>query len=105
MLADHDLIIPSRGSRLQEITDWFAPLNITPRIRAKIANATTAYELCQKNVGVAIYPAAAGDLIRDEKVMIKEITKPGHKATYVLIYPDNHPLSPVADKFVEHIRS
>ncbi len=103
MLADHDLIIPSRGSRLQEITDWFAPLNITPKIRAKIANATTAYELCQKNVGVAIYPAAAGDLIRDEKVMIKEITKPGHKATYVLIYPDNYPLSPVADKFVEHI--
>ena len=102
-LADYKLIIPSRGSRLQEISDWFAPLKITPKIRAKIANATTAYELCQKNVGVAIYPAAAADLIHDENVLIREITNPEKKAAYVLIYPDNHPLSPAADKFVEHI--
>ncbi len=103
-LADHDLIIPSRGSRLQEISDWFAPLGITPKIKARIANATIAYELCEKNVGVAIYPAAAGDLINDEKVCIREITKPGHKAAYVLIYPDARPLSPVADRFIGHIR-
>ncbi|MCR5673350.1 MAG: LysR family transcriptional regulator [Lachnospiraceae bacterium] len=104
MLADHDLIIPSRGSRLQEISDWFAPLSITPKIRARISNATIAYELCEQNVGVAIYPAAAADLIHGNRVMIKEITDPSHMASYVLIYPDNHPLSPVAEKFVEHIR-
>ena len=103
MLADHDLIIPSRGSRLQEISDWFAPLGITPRIRARISNATTAYELCDKNVGVAIYPAAAGDLIHDDNVLIRRITEPEHKTTYILIYSDTHPLSPVADKFIEHI--
>ena len=66
LLADHDLIIPSRGSRLQEISDWFSPLGITPKIRARISNATTVYELCVQNVGVAIYPAAAGDLIHDD---------------------------------------
>ena len=104
MLADHDLIIPSRGSRLQEISDWFAPQGITPKIRARISNATIAYELCEQNVGVAIYPAAAADIINDEKVCIREITRPVHKAEYVLIYPDNHPLSPVADKFIESIR-
>ena len=104
-LADHDLIIPSRGSRLQEISDWFAPLSITPKIKARISNATIAYELCEKNVGVAIYPAAAGDLINDEKVLIREIVKPVHKASYVLIYPDDQPVSPVADRFIEHIRS
>ena len=104
MLADHDLIIPSRGSRLQEISDWFAPLSITPRIRARISNATIAYELCEQNVGVAIYPAAAADLIHGNRVMIKQITDPTHMASYVLIYPDNHPLSPVAEKFVGHIR-
>ncbi len=102
-LAEHELIIPSRGSRLQEISDWFAPLEITPRIIARIANATSAYELCEQNVGVAIYPAAAGDLIHDGKVLIKRITDPGFKTTYVLIYPDSHPLSPVADRFIEHI--
>ena len=104
-LADHDLIIPSRGSRLQEISDWFAPLGITPRVRARISNATIAYELCKQNVGVAIYPAAAGDLIHGENVLIKKITKPEHMASYVLIYPDNHPISPVADKFIEFARS
>lgn len=103
-LADHGLIIPSRGSRLQEISDWFAPLSITPKIKARISNATIAYELCEKNVGIAIYPAAAGDLINDEKVCIRELVRPGHTASYVLIYPDSHPLSPVADRFVSHIR-
>ncbi|MCR5301583.1 MAG: LysR family transcriptional regulator [Lachnospiraceae bacterium] len=105
MLKDHDLIIPSRGSRLQEINDWFAPAGITPRIKARISNATIAYELCQQNVGVAIYPAGAGDLIRGENVLIKKITHPEHTASYVLIYSDEHPLSPVADKFIEYIRS
>ncbi len=103
-LAEHDLIIPSRGSRLQEISDWFAPLGITPKIKARIANATSAYELCEQNVGVAIYPAAAGDLIHDGNVLIRKITEPEFKTTYVLIYPDNHPLSSVADRFVEHIK-
>lgn len=103
MLADHDLIIPSRGSRLQEISDWFAPLGITPKIKAKIANATSAYELCEQNVGVAIYPAAVGDLIRGDSMMIREITKPKHTTTYVLIYPENRPLAPVAEKYIEHI--
>lgn len=103
-LAEHDLIIPSRGSRLQEINDWFAPLGITPKVRARIANATSAYELCEQNVGVAIYPAAVGDLIHGDRVHIRRITKPSHTTTYVLIYPDNHPLSPVAEKYIEHIR-
>ncbi len=103
MLAGHDLIIPSRGSRLQEISDWFAPLDITPRFRARISNATIAYELCEQNVGVAIYPAAAADLIHGEKVLIRKITDPVHMAGYVLIYSDEHPLSPVADKFIEFI--
>ena len=102
-LAEHDLIIPSRGSRLQEISDWFAPLGITPKIRARISNATTAYELCAQNVGVAIYPAAAGDLIHGSDVMIRKITNPAFTASYILIYSDTHPLSPVADKFIEHI--
>ena len=103
LLAEHELIIPSRGSRLQEISDWFSPLGITPRIRAKISNATTVYELCVQNVGVAIYPAAAGDLIHDDSVMIRKITDPEFMTTYILIYSDAHPLSPVADKFIEHV--
>ncbi|MCR5474458.1 MAG: LysR family transcriptional regulator [Lachnospiraceae bacterium] len=103
-LSDHDLIIPSRGSRLQEISDWFAPIGITPKIKARISNATIAYELCEQNVGVAIYPAAAGDLIHGDKVLIRKITNPVHMAGYVLIYPDNRPLSPVADRFTDFVK-
>ncbi len=102
-LAGYDLIIPSRSSRLQEINDWFAPLDITPVIKARISNAVTAYELCRQNVGVAIYPAAAGDLINDGKVMIRRIADPDPMASYILIYSDEHPLSPVAEKFIEHV--
>ncbi len=104
MLEGYDLLIPSKGSRLREINDWFAPLGITPNIRARISNATTAYELCVQNVGVAIYPAAAADLIRGGKVHIRQLTSPKHMATYVLIYPEDHPMSPVADKFIEFIK-
>lgn len=104
-LAEYDLIIPSRVSRLQEIRDWFAPLDIAPRIRARIASATTAYELCAQNVGVAIYPAAVGDLIHGSDVMIRRITDPKVSASYILIYSVAHPLSPVADKFIDHIMS
>ena len=52
---------------------------------------------------MAIYPAAAGDLINGDKVMIRKITNPEFMTTYVLIYSDAHPLSPVADKFIEHV--
>ncbi len=102
MLEGHNLIIPSKGSRLQEISDWFEPLGITPQIRARISNAVTAYELCEQNVGVAIYPAAAADLIQGEKVLIRQISAPKHMAVYVLVYPDDHPLSPVAERFIKY---
>jgi hypothetical protein len=35
--------------------------------------------------------------------MIRKITSPEFMTTYVLIYSDAHPLSPVADKFIEHV--
>lgn len=103
-IAGYDLIIPSRGSRLQEIEDWFAPTGVTPSIRARIANATSAYELCEKNVGVAIYPEAVADLVHDDSVLIKEISHPKRMTTYVLIYPEDHLPSPAAGRYVEHIR-
>lgn len=103
-LADYDLIIPSRDSRLREINDWFMPTGKTPKIRARIAHVLNAYELCLQNVGVAIFPAAAADLIKDDSVMIRTIVNPCFTASYVFIYSDEHILSPVATKFVEFIQ-
>lgn len=102
MLADFDLIIPSRDSRLREINDWFAPAGKRPRIRARIAHVINAYELCMQNLGVAIFPAAASDFA-PEGVIIKTITDPSVMAKYVCIYSAEHSMSPVARKFVEFI--
>ena len=104
-LVGHNLIIPSRESRLREISDWFGANSETPHVVARIANVVTAYELCKEGLGVAIYPAAAGDIVTDtENIQIKKISDKGIRASYVLIYSDEHPMNAVAQKFVEHIR-
>ena len=104
-LADYNLIIPSRESRLQEINDWFAPFGKTPTIRARIAHVLNAYELSANNVGVVIFPAAAADIVSDENVRIKTIVDPSFMASYLLIYSNEHALSPVAAKFVEFLHN
>ena len=103
-LAGCDLIIPSRESRLREISDWLGDGAPTVRVRARIANVITAYELCRQGLGVAIYPAAAADIVTDrESVRIRTIKDKGIRASYVLIYSDAHPLPIAARKFVEYI--
>ena len=104
-LAGYDLIIPSRESRLREISDWFGANSERPHVVARIANVVTAYELCKEGLGVAIYPAAAGDIVTDTgNVRIKTISDKGIRASYVLIYSDEHPLNAITAKFIEHIR-
>ena len=104
-LADQELIIPSRESRLQEIRDWFGPGSWNPRIRARIANVVTAYELCKEGLGVAIYPAAFADIVSESAdICIKPISDKRIQASYVLIYSDEHPLRGLAQRFVDHIR-
>lgn len=101
-----DLIIPSRDSRLREISDWMKPYGISPNIKARIANVLTAYELCKAGVGIAIYPAAAADIVADtDNVCIRTISDKGINASYVLIYSDEHPLHNVAQRFVDYILS
>ena len=74
------------------------------RLRGLRLQSASAYELCEKNVGVAIYPEAVADLVHDDSVLIKEISHPKRMTTYVLIYPEDHLPSPAAGRYVEHIR-
>ena len=104
-LANHDLLIPSKGSRLREINDWFAPYGKSASVRAKIANVVNVYELVRNNVGVAIFPAATADIVNDKHVQIRKIVEPEFTAKYVLVYSAEHPLSPVAEKFMEYVRN
>lgn len=103
-LAGCDLIIPSKDSRLREISDWLGKIAAKPHVVARIANVITAYELCRQGIGVAIYPAAVGDIVTDHSsVRIKEIRDRDIAASYVLIYSDEHPLHTLAQRFVDHI--
>ena len=66
----------------------------------------TAYALCRNGVGIAIYPAAAADIVKDrDSVRIRTISDPGIRASYVLIYSSEHPLHTLARRFVDHILS
>jgi DNA-binding transcriptional LysR family regulator len=103
-LAGYELIIPSRESRLREMRDWLGDAASSINVKARIANVVTAYELCKEGLGVAIYPAAVQDIVTDRSnVLIKTIADKRIRASYVLIYSDEHPLHTVAQRFTEHI--
>lgn len=103
-LAPYDLIIPSRQSRLQEITDWFRQSGTEPRIRCRIAHILNACELTRQGLGIAIYPAAAADVASQEDICIKKLTEPAVTASYVLIWNQNHQLSQVAEEFLKYVK-
>lgn len=103
-LAPYDLIIPSRHSRLQELRSWFSQSGIEPNVRCRIAHTLSAYELTAQGVGVAIYPASAGDLVSGGGVCIKRLRHPTVVASYVLIWSRERPLTRLAGKFLDHIR-
>jgi len=84
-LADSELIIPSKQSRLQEITGWFSAINKKPRVVCRLAHMLDAYELAANNVGIAIYPAAADRYCDRTKVVIKKIVEPEVTASYYIV--------------------
>ena len=104
-LSGCDLLIPSRSSRLREISDWIGKDAGEPHVVARFANVVTAYELCRRGLGVAIYPEAVKDIVtNDDSVRIRTISDKGIRASYALVYSDEHPMSNIALKFVEYVR-
>ncbi len=102
-LAPYDLIIPSRKSRLQEISGWFEPFGKEPIVRCRNAHMMNAYELTEQGLGIAIYPAAAGKLPEKRNICIKKIKNPAVMASYVLIWNKNRQLPLVAQKFLAYV--
>lgn len=103
-LSGYDLIIPSRQSRLQEISGWFRTVGVTPTIRCRIAHMLNAYELTEQGVGIAIYPASASDIAGSGAVCIKKLTQPSVTASYVLIWNRERQLSHAAQEFISFIK-
>ena len=104
-LAPYELIIPSRHSRLQEITDWFADKTISPKVVCRVAHMLNAYELTEQNVGIAIYPASAGMYANNKKVVIRTLKNPSVTASYYLTKLTDKELTHVATEFWNFVES
>ena len=102
-LADRDLIIPSRESRLTEIKNWFPDKNIDLHISCRVAHMLNAYELARQGVGIAIYPASDSHFSGDSDVTIKKLVDPAVTASYILVWNRRHHLSHAAESFLRSI--
>lgn len=103
-LAPYDLIVPSRQSRVQEITRWFEGTGELPTIRCQIAHMVNARELTKQGVGIALYPASAGEIAGKDNICIKQLVNPSVIASYVLIWNKNRQLPHVAQEFLAYVK-
>lgn len=102
-IADYDLIIPSRESRLAEIGSWFEGTNKNPKVICKVAHVLSAYELTRQGIGVAIFPASSKNIIKNDDVVIKEFTDPAPGVSYILVWNKHRTLSHAAQEFINYI--
>lgn len=103
-VTQYDLIIPSRESRLQEISGWSNSPEKPLRVRCRIAHMLNAYELTRQNVGITLYPASA-NIGTDSSVCIKKLVNPQVMVSYVLIWDKNRQLSHAAAEFLKYVQS
>jgi len=103
-IADYELIIPSRESRLAEIGDWFKGTNKAPKVRCRVANIISAYELTIQGLGITIFPGSARNIIDPETVVIKEFKEPAPTASYILVWNKYKTLSHAAREFIEYVK-
>lgn len=102
-LADRDLIIPSRESRLEEIRSWFPGRPPKLSIRARVAHMLNAYELARQGVGISIYPASDNHFSGDPDVVIKKLEHPDVSVRYTLVWDDSRPLAHAAEQFIRSV--
>ncbi|MCR4807944.1 MAG: LysR family transcriptional regulator [Lachnospiraceae bacterium] len=97
-LNGYELLIPSRSSRLKEIEDWFAPLNIEPKVKCRLAHMQNAIELTKAGLGISVFPATVSDYSKDG-VVIKRLTEPDVFVTYVCVRSKERKLTKLAGEF------
>jgi len=105
LLAPYNLVVPSRASRVSEIEEWFQSVGEKPHIIGRMAHVLNAYELALQNVGITIYPAAAGKYALDSSIGIRKIVDPEITASYEMIYSAERQQSLVAMEFWDYVES
>ena len=106
-LCSHDLIVPMRTGREEEILSWF-PEGSRPRIRCRFTHIMTAYELACQAMGIAVFPGTAPgfmDALDGNEVVLRKIDGLPSKPAFVLLYAEGRMQSNVVRHFMEHIRA
>ena len=103
-IADYELIIPSRESRLAEIGGWFKDTNKTPKVSCRVAHVLSAYELTRQGLGISIFPASTSNIVNSDEVTIMEFEDPAPTVSYILVWNKNKTLSHTAEMFIEYIK-
>ena len=104
-LADYELIIPSRESRLSEIGEWFKDTNKVPKVSCRVAHVLSAYELTRQGLGIAIFPASTSNIVNSDEVTIMEFEDPAPTVSYILIWSKSRTLSHAAEEFIDYIKN
>lgn len=104
-IADHELIIPSRESRLSEIGGWFKDTNKVPKVSCRVAHVLSAYELVRQGLGIAIFPASVKNIVNSDEVTIKEFEDPAPTVSYILVWKKDRTLSHAALEFIEYVKA
>ncbi len=101
-LSGELLILPERSSRVEAIERWFAEEQIAPRMICKVSNYINAIALVEQKVGISIFPQTT--YTPNPHIVTKLITGAPKYAEYVLVYMKDHPLSELAESFVDYVK-
>lgn len=101
-LKDEPLILPERLSRVQAIERWFLEKDMTPRMICKVSNYVNAVALVEQNIGICIFPQTTYS--PNPHIVTKLIMDTPKYAEHVLVYTKDHPLSELAESFVDYVK-
>lgn len=101
-LAEAELIVSSRKSRMQEIHKWFQDIGCEPNVRIGVAHESNLFELVEKGLGIGIFPASISESAEGRRVTVKKIVEPTIMASYVLLARKDRTRSELVDKFLSY---
>ncbi len=101
-LKGEPLILPERTSRLESIEQWFSEQGMVPNMICRLSSYINAVALVEQGVGICIFPQTTYS--PNPYVVTKLITDTPKYAEYVLVYLKDHPLSELAQSFVDYVK-
>jgi DNA-binding transcriptional LysR family regulator len=104
ILANHALILMSRGSSVRErVDEMLASLGIPALATCEVNYMSTAVALVQAGLGITILPSSAVELKTQADVRSRPIDVPGFAREIALVRRKGSTLHPSAEAFIEKL--